>query len=59
MAAKYKIEKFNRNKFSLWKMKMKAVLRKNNCLAVIGEKPTEITDDKWNEIDGNAIVDPP
>ena len=38
---------------------MKVVLRKNNCLVVIGEKPTEITDDKWNEIDGNAIVDPP
>ncbi|KAH9735931.1 hypothetical protein KPL71_017911 [Citrus sinensis] len=38
-------------------MKMKAVLRKNNCLAAIGEKPMEITDDKWNEIDGNAIFD--
>ena len=36
---------------------MKAVLRKNNCLAAIGEKPMEITDDKWNEIDGNAISD--
>ncbi|KAH9698769.1 hypothetical protein KPL71_024127 [Citrus sinensis] len=38
-------------------MKMKAVLRKNNCLAAIGERPMEITDDKWNEIDGNAISD--
>ncbi|KAH9650921.1 hypothetical protein KPL70_026553 [Citrus sinensis] len=36
---------------------MKAVLRKNNCLAAIGERPMEITDDKWNEIDGNAISD--
>ncbi|KAH9681067.1 Integrase catalytic domain-containing protein [Citrus sinensis] len=36
---------------------MKAVLRKNNCLATIGERPMEITDDKWNEIDGNAISD--
>ncbi|KAH9679836.1 hypothetical protein KPL71_026295 [Citrus sinensis] len=57
MAAKYEIEKFNRNNFSLWKMKMKAVLRKNNCLVAIGERPMEITDDKWNEIDGNAISD--
>ena len=36
---------------------MKAVLRKNNCLAAIEERPMEITDDKWNEIDGNAISD--
>ena len=57
MAAKYEIEKFNGNNFSLWKMKMKAVLRKNNCLAAIEERPMEITDDKWNEIDGNAISD--
>ncbi|KAH9714593.1 hypothetical protein KPL71_020713 [Citrus sinensis] len=57
MATKYEIEKFNGNNFSLWKMKMKAVLRKNNCLAAIGERPMEITDDKWNEVDGNAISD--
>ena len=57
MAAKYEIEKFNGNNFSLWKMKMKSVLRKNNCLAVIGERPMEITNDKWNEIDGNTISD--
>ncbi|KAH9746316.1 hypothetical protein KPL70_004379 [Citrus sinensis] len=38
-------------------MKMKVVLRKNNCLAAIGERPMEITDDKWNEVDGNAISD--
>ena len=57
MAAKYEIEKFNGNNFSLWKMKMKAVLRKNNCFTAIGERPIEITDDKWNEVDGNAISD--
>ncbi|KAH9649806.1 hypothetical protein KPL70_026120 [Citrus sinensis] len=38
-------------------MKMKAVLRKNNCLAAIGERSMEITDDKWNEVDGNVISD--
>ena len=57
MAAKYEIERFNGNNFSLWKMKMKAILRKNNCLAAIGEKLMEITNDKWNEIDGNLISD--
>lgn len=57
MTTKYEIEKFNENNFSLCKMKMKAVLTKNNCLAAIGEKPMEITNDKWNEIDGNAISD--
>ena len=36
-------------------MKMKAVLRKNNCLAAIGERLMEITDDKCNEINGNVI----
>ena len=36
-------------------MKIKTVLKKNNCLIAIGEKPMEIIDDKWNEIDGNAI----
>ena len=57
MAAKFDIEKFNRNNFSLWKMKIKAVLRKDNCLAAIGERPTYIMDDKkWEEIDGNAIA---
>ena len=56
MATKYEIEKFNENNFSLWKMKIKVVLRKNNCSAVIGEKLMEITNDKLNEIDGNAIA---
>ena len=55
--AKYKIEKFNGNNFSLWKMKMWTILRKNNCLEAIRERPIEITDDKWNEMDGNAITD--
>ena len=45
MATKYEIEKFKGNNFSLWKMRIKAVLRKDNCLAAIGERPDEITDD--------------
>lgn len=37
---------------------MKAILKKNNCLVAIGERPREIIDDaKWNKIDGNIIVD--
>ena len=57
MGANYEIEKFNRNNFLLWKMKIKVVLRKNNCLAAIEERPIEIIDDKWNEINGNATSD--
>ena len=58
MVEKYEIKKFKRNNFSLWKMKMKAVLRKNNCLAAIEKRLIEMTDDdKWNEMKGNAIVD--
>ena len=57
MATKYEIEKFNGNNFSLWKMRIKVVLRKDNCLAVIGDRPDEIVDDeKWKEMDGNAIA---
>nr|GEW83047.1 Gag-Pol polyprotein [Tanacetum cinerariifolium] len=57
MATKYEIKKFNGNNFSLWKLKMKDILRKDKCLAAIGERPAEVTDDsKWDEIDGNAIA---
>jgi len=35
---------------------MKAILRKDNCLAAIEEKPVAITDKKWKEIDNNAIA---
>ncbi|GJX66453.1 hypothetical protein Tco_0300796 [Tanacetum coccineum] len=43
--------------FSLWKLKMKAILKKDKCLAAIGERPAEVTDDsKWDEMDGNAIA---
>ncbi|GJX34505.1 gag-pol polyprotein [Tanacetum coccineum] len=57
MAAKFEIEKFNGNNFSLWKLKMKAILGKDKCLAAIGERPAEVTDDsKWDEMDGNAVA---
>ena len=51
MVAKHEIEKFNGNNCLLWKM------RKNNCLVANGERPMEITNDKWNEIDDNVISD--
>ncbi|GJU27956.1 gag-pol polyprotein [Tanacetum coccineum] len=36
---------------------MKAILKKDKCLAAIGERPAEVTDDsKWDEMDGNAIA---
>ncbi|KAL5841892.1 hypothetical protein ACOSQ3_012495 [Xanthoceras sorbifolium] len=57
MAAKFEIEKFNGSNFSLWKLKIKAILRKDNCLVAINERPVEFIDDnKWNEMDGNAIA---
>ena len=56
MTAKFDIEKFNGKNFSLWKLKIKAILRKDNCLAAIGERTEEITQEKWNEMDGNAIA---
>ncbi|PON41907.1 hypothetical protein PanWU01x14_285740 [Parasponia andersonii] len=57
MATKFDIEKFNRNNFSLWKMKIKAILRKDNCLAAIGERPAKNTDDeRWDEMDSNSVA---
>jgi hypothetical protein len=44
MATKYKIKRFKGNNLSLWKLKIKAILRKDNCLTTIGERPTEITE---------------
>jgi len=44
MTTRYEIEKFNGKNFSLWKLKMKAILRKDNCLESIEEKPEGITD---------------
>jgi len=35
---------------------MKAILRKDNCLAAIEEKSVGITKQKWKEIDNNAIA---
>jgi len=57
MAAKYEIERFNGSNFSLWKIRIKTILRKDNCLAAIGDRPAKITNNaKWNEMDGNAIA---
>ncbi|GKA47032.1 gag-pol polyprotein [Tanacetum coccineum] len=57
MAAKSEIKKFNGNNFSLWKLKMKAIFRKDKCLAAISERSAEVTDDsKWDVMDGNAIA---
>ena len=55
VATKFEIEKVNGNSFSLWKLKIKAILRKDNCLSVIEGRPAELADDKWKEMDDNAI----
>ena len=57
MALKYEIERFKGSNFSLSKMRIKAILRKDNCLAAIRDQPAEITDNaKWNEMDVNVIA---
>nr|KYP42748.1 Retrovirus-related Pol polyprotein from transposon TNT 1-94 [Cajanus cajan] len=56
MAAKFEIEKFNGNNFSLWKLKIRAILRKDNCLKAIEGRPSDITDEKWREMDDNAVA---
>ena len=58
MIAKFEMKKFNGSNFLLWKMKIWATLRKNNCLEAIEERHVEITNDKWNKMDGNIIIDP-
>ena len=46
MMTKFEIEKFNGSNFGLWKMKMKAILRKENYLEAIGERPKNDEDKK-------------
>ena len=56
MATKFEIEKFNGNNFSLWKLKIKAILRKDNCLLAIEGRLDGLADDKWKEMDDNAVA---
>ena len=56
MVAKFEIQKFNESNFSPWKMKIKAVLRKDNCLVAIDKRLKGITDAKWEETDGNVVA---
>ena len=56
MVVKFEIEKFNGSNFRLWKMKMKGILRKENCLEAIGEIPENVEDKKWEQMDGDVIV---
>jgi len=39
MTTKFMIEKFNGSNFSLWKLKIRTVLRKENCLDAIDGRP--------------------
>nr|GEW98141.1 hypothetical protein [Tanacetum cinerariifolium] len=58
MSSKFEMEKFNGNNFSLWKLKMKAILRKDKCLTAIGKRPTEVMNDsKWDEMEEKSIAD--
>ncbi|KAK4281039.1 hypothetical protein QN277_012579 [Acacia crassicarpa] len=58
MTTKMDIGKFDQTKFLLWKLKMKELLIKDNCLEAINTRPQEFTnDEKWKRIDELAIFD--
>nr|AFK43115.1 unknown [Lotus japonicus] len=59
MAAKFEIPKFSGSNFSLWKLKIKAILRKDNCLPEIDGRPDDTTYDKRKEMDDNAVTNLP
>ena len=46
MMTKFEIKKFNGGNFGLWKMKMKNILMKENCLETIGETLENVEDRK-------------
>jgi len=48
MTTKYEVKKFNENNFLLWKLKIKIILRKENYTYAIGERPMDITNERWN-----------
>jgi len=56
MAARYEIQKFNESNFFLWKLKIKAIMRKDNCVTAIEGRPIGITDEKWKEMDDNVVA---
>ena len=57
MVAKFEIEKFNKRNFSLWKLKIKVILRKDNCLVAISDRSGDFIDNnKWNEMDENVVA---
>ncbi|KAF1878080.1 hypothetical protein Lal_00022738 [Lupinus albus] len=44
------------NKIALWKLKINAILRKDNSLVKIEGGPTEVIHDKWKEVDDNSVA---
>lgn len=56
MVVKYDIEKFNGNNLSLWKLKMKAILRKDNCITAMKDRLEGISNEKWKKIYYNVIA---
>ncbi|KAF1860006.1 hypothetical protein Lal_00027856 [Lupinus albus] len=56
MKTKYELEKFNGSNIPPWKLKIKTILRKDNCLAATEGGPTKVTDNKWKEMDDNGIL---
>ena len=46
ITTKFEREKCNWSNFSLWKPKIKTILKKDNCLMEIEGKPTILSDEK-------------
>ena len=55
-SGKIEIEKFNRQSFELWKLKMEDLLVDKDQWIVVdpGTKPTGVTDEEWNKLDQKA-----
>ena len=55
---KFRVEKFNGQNFSLWKMQMEDYLYQKDLYLPLGgktKKPTDMDDEKWNLLDRKAL----
>jgi hypothetical protein len=58
-SSKFEVEKFNgKNKFALWKLKMRDLLVQQGlqkALAGKSKKPTSMTDEDWEDLDARSL----
>ena len=56
--AKFRVDKFNGQKFSVWKMQMEDYLYQKDLYVTLGRKtkmPTGMKDEEWNLLDRKAL----